>query len=972
MKKFGTIAGIIIAMLILLPCVVLAEGGVPEEVVDARASLVRVFSYYIDGDSVIRGSGTGFALGKSGPIEYVVTNHHVIEGSPKEIWVCQTDEIYTEATVYSIEKYADIAILKLDKPLEDLVPVTIEDHAPPKVGHDIYALGYPGAADDLFQEDAFGIEGVTITDGIVSALKHGPLYGRNVDIDTIQINADITHGNSGGPLLNSSGHVVGINTFGSNVASGINGAIHVDELISLMESEGVEYLSADDKAQAQAEAEAEAKVQAEAEAAAAEAEAQAEKDAVADEAQAAIEEAREAKEAAEALAEEMEKRSFPWLIVALAAAAAVITVLIFLLMHRRHNGASLPSAQKRKNKTEKDMPFEKYFSKAGMVTDAKLNTILPVVQQVQALHQQSRFSFDIAPKHITVTDGAASLFVSKANTDGDVVHPGYSAIECYSDGRMKGPWTDVYAMSAVLYTILEGKAPPAAFERNASKPVFAQRPRGKYQPLVDTLEKGMAIAPEQRNTSIDDIVVQLEKAVAGYRHARPAAPSNQTPAAERVFSQSAQQPAVSQSIQSAAPQRPEVQQRSAQQARRWRKAVVIPVITLGALVLMAATLLIYLEVSYANAVAFAEEGKYEKADDSMQGVFMTYKDSEQLDDYIKAMAYLGDGRFERAVCILDKLGDYRNADDLYKQAQYQSAEQLMEDGDYRAAVDMFESLEDYEDADEKMQEARYQAAKQLLDSGDAEAAIAIIEKIDGKDTDSLRTQADLMLVQAWIEQEDFEQAQTLINELVEKGINQAEAMTSEINYQKAKAIYEDGNLEEALASFKALGGYKDADDVVGKIQGDIYNKGIEMLNGKSFQAAQDWFSLITYYKDAEELSEFCDALMLADSVDFSATHYAIMKSHMEYEHIAEYLMKDIAILYFLEGQWQNSDGIRFSITYDDGWWESDNMISISGEFDIRDGILYIDGNKALKLEYINKNNLSVYNYENQKTYVLYR
>ena len=78
---------------------------------------------------------------------------------------------------------------------------------------------------------------VSITRGIIS--KISTQGGRAI----YQIDVDINPGNSGGPLVNEHGQVIGINTFGVTTASGINGAVQIDELIPILESRGIEYLT---------------------------------------------------------------------------------------------------------------------------------------------------------------------------------------------------------------------------------------------------------------------------------------------------------------------------------------------------------------------------------------------------------------------------------------------------------------------------------------------------------------------------------------------------------------------------------------------------------------------------------------------------------------------------------------------------------------------------------------------------------
>ncbi|NPV90989.1 MAG: trypsin-like serine protease [Firmicutes bacterium] len=104
----------------------------------------------------------------------------------------------------------DVAILKIDK--KDLPTVTLGDDSSMNTGNNVYALGYPGAAtfNPMLAADASNSVESTFTKGVVSARKTMP-GGWSI----MQIDAPTTHGNSGGPVFNDKGEVVGIVTFGS-------------------------------------------------------------------------------------------------------------------------------------------------------------------------------------------------------------------------------------------------------------------------------------------------------------------------------------------------------------------------------------------------------------------------------------------------------------------------------------------------------------------------------------------------------------------------------------------------------------------------------------------------------------------------------------------------------------------------------------------------------------------------------------
>ncbi len=140
-------------------------------------------------------TGTGVILTKNG---YIVTNAHVVDGAGS-IDVQLTDNRILSATLIGSDEISDLAVLQVEA--NDLVPAQFGDSAQLRVGDTVAAIG-----------DPLGVKfRGTYTDGIVSAIN------RDVDMDgrtmtLIQTNAALNSGNSGGPLINCYGQVIGINT----------------------------------------------------------------------------------------------------------------------------------------------------------------------------------------------------------------------------------------------------------------------------------------------------------------------------------------------------------------------------------------------------------------------------------------------------------------------------------------------------------------------------------------------------------------------------------------------------------------------------------------------------------------------------------------------------------------------------------------------------------------------------------------
>jgi S1-C subfamily serine protease len=161
--------------------------------------------------------GSGFVIDKDG---HIVTNYHVVQGA-KKVQVSFSDNEEKDATIVGTDPSTDIAVLKIQGAWSrSLTPLTLGSSAAVKVGDAVVAIGNP-----------FGLER-TVTAGIVSALQRQIRAPNGFQIDeAIQTDAAINHGNSGGPLLNANGDVIGVNSqieseSGGNV--GIGFAIPID------------------------------------------------------------------------------------------------------------------------------------------------------------------------------------------------------------------------------------------------------------------------------------------------------------------------------------------------------------------------------------------------------------------------------------------------------------------------------------------------------------------------------------------------------------------------------------------------------------------------------------------------------------------------------------------------------------------------------------------------------------------------
>ena len=171
-------------------------------------------------------TGSGFVVDKDGTI---ITNAHVVEGSDDVAVRFEEDSEFVDAKVVGRDPSTDIAVLEVDPDKAKLRPIPLGDSSKVKVGDPVVAIGNP-----------FGFTR-TVTTGIVSALQRQIEAPNGFPIrDVIQTDASINPGNSGWPLLDADGRVIGINsqiaTGGSSGSVGIGFAVPIDTAKALLPS----------------------------------------------------------------------------------------------------------------------------------------------------------------------------------------------------------------------------------------------------------------------------------------------------------------------------------------------------------------------------------------------------------------------------------------------------------------------------------------------------------------------------------------------------------------------------------------------------------------------------------------------------------------------------------------------------------------------------------------------------------------
>ena len=218
----------------------------PARIYDARADgVVTIFAFFGPDAGGGGGQGSGFVVTDDG---YMLTNSHVVTnaGADQPENVKAADEIFVEfrdgdrvaARVVGWDLFDDIALLKLDPSQHELAPVPLGDSSQVVVGEPVAAIGSP-----------FGAENSLAT-GVVSATGRTiPALTSNFSlVDAIQIDAPINRGNSGGPLFDARGRVIGINAqirSNSGLSEGVGFAVPINSaqrsMDELIENGNVAY-----------------------------------------------------------------------------------------------------------------------------------------------------------------------------------------------------------------------------------------------------------------------------------------------------------------------------------------------------------------------------------------------------------------------------------------------------------------------------------------------------------------------------------------------------------------------------------------------------------------------------------------------------------------------------------------------------------------------------------------------------------
>lgn len=254
MKRNKRLFSVLLAICLMVLMAVPVWADSTESVNSVRNGVLQVNLNWIDpsGKAHPIQGGSGFLIND----QTLLTNHHVVEMNNEtkaaasaaygvdfvndtklevRVQVVIQRDVVMDATVRASSAEMDVAVVELSEPIGGRVAVALGDSSSVTETQTVYALGFPQLPELAQDVKYYTNSDVTVTDGIIAKkiLNNGTPF--------IQHSAKISSGNSGGPLVNAEGQVVGINTFGFSVEEGYYYAMEINDIKSLLDDLRISY-----------------------------------------------------------------------------------------------------------------------------------------------------------------------------------------------------------------------------------------------------------------------------------------------------------------------------------------------------------------------------------------------------------------------------------------------------------------------------------------------------------------------------------------------------------------------------------------------------------------------------------------------------------------------------------------------------------------------------------------------------------
>lgn len=653
MKRFVRFV-LAIMFTLFVPLASLAANSVPAKALDARGSVFRVLCE----DSQYIYSGSGFVVGANGESTFLVTNYHVIkDANPQSIVVVKRDGTDQPVTIVGYDKDYDLCILQSSAHLGNTSPLVIANQDQAAVGDAVYALGFPEAGDYLLDDYAYAVEDITVTDGIISAIKSVTVGMKKTTF--LQMNAAINSGSSGGPLLNGLGQVVGVNTLGILDAQDVYAAVSTQHLKELLTQHQVLFQTA----------------------------------------MGSIDQNSTHVNSPES-----------WILFLIGTCTLLLiagTALI-LLRSRRLTLATLMSRR------VQGYPVTEALQKLAPVfcTLAPLHTRGEAHGQIYPsnLYMDRSGMLHLGKKRqrYTLNEGARPYkpieqYDTNPGTFSDVYALG--AVLVYMLSCTPPPDSMTRLQGDVLREKLNNIIGLTPYLRETIEHSMALK---KENRLHDIGQFVSALDSAKNSNSCEPSSLQANDTYEDRGSVTP--PLSVSEVLEESWLQSETKFAYRGIGLERERRRP--------QHNKIAKKRILIYSSLGVLLLAVATLFVINESGYRRAITFTEKGEYTLASDAIKSTFSFYRDSGILTDYISAGVYLELGYYAEAKDRFRALNNYRDAQKMVIECDYQRAGwYLSVKRDYDFAKYCFLELGNYSDSGAQAMECDYQKAKDLLNQG---------------------------------------------------------------------------------------------------------------------------------------------------------------------------------------------------------------------------------------------------------------
>lgn len=261
MKRFRKATAFVLAFVMILAMSVtaFAANDANEAVNEARKGVLQINLLYVDqnGNEHLIQGGSGFLIGETSGADHVITNAHVVNMDDEvkqaaseyfgvdffsgninmRIKVVVKRDVEISATIVNQSDAMDFAILKLEQPIYDRAPLTLNSDMNSVIATgNVYALGFPAAIEIAQDATYYTSDDVNVTAGIVSKTTTLDSVGY------IQHSATLSDGNSGGPLVNNNGEVIGLNRAG--VDDTYFYSVQISEVTEILDMLGINYQKA--------------------------------------------------------------------------------------------------------------------------------------------------------------------------------------------------------------------------------------------------------------------------------------------------------------------------------------------------------------------------------------------------------------------------------------------------------------------------------------------------------------------------------------------------------------------------------------------------------------------------------------------------------------------------------------------------------------------------------------------------------